>query len=86
MVNLFYHVVVEVISCMFLNVVVDAEDPVDSVMFTLDGVVVKTENFAPYAMGGDNGGDYFPLVLPTGFHIIEATGYTGPDGAYYYPS
>lgn len=63
-----------------LNVVVDAEDPVGSVLFTLDGVVVKTENIAPYAMGGDSGGDYSPLELPTGFHIIEATGYTGPDG------
>jgi CSLREA domain-containing protein len=63
-----------------LNIIVDAEDPVGSIVFTLDGVPVNTENVEPYAMGGDNSGDYHPLTLPTGFHIIEATGYTGPNG------
>jgi len=63
-----------------LNIIVESHDTVASVVFTLDGVQIQTENAWPYAMGGDNSGDYAALELSTGFHIIEATGYTGPDG------
>lgn len=63
-----------------LNIRVDPDGPVGSVVFTLDGEFVRAENKAPYAIGGDSNGDYGNFELPTGFHIIEATPYSGADG------
>jgi hypothetical protein len=56
---------------------------VGSVVFTLNGRVVRTENIVPYALGGDNMGnppDYYAYSLPTGTHTLTATPYTNTYG------
>ncbi len=54
---------------------------VGSVSFRLDGRDVQTENVPPYALAGDRGGDYAPAKLPPGAHRIEATPFSGTNGA-----
>ncbi len=50
---------------------------VGSVRFGLDGIPnYKTENVAPYALAGDNGGNYNPWTPAVGQHTLTATPYT----------
>jgi CSLREA domain-containing protein len=40
----------------------------------------RTENVAPYALGGDASGDYAPVAISAGDHTVTATPYSGADG------
>lgn len=52
-----------------------------SVIFGFDGDdSYRTENSAPYALGGDAAGDYAAVPITFGDHELRATPYTGPDG------
>jgi hypothetical protein len=44
----------------------------DKVRFELDGVVFRTEGVEPYALAGDEGGDYLPWTPTVGSHTITA--------------
>lgn len=50
-----------------------------SVAFVLNGTTVRVENVAPYTIGGDSGGDYWPWALPTGSHTLTVTPYSGSN-------
>ncbi|MDH3262334.1 MAG: hypothetical protein OEM84_15425, partial [Acidimicrobiia bacterium] len=45
---------------------------VGSVQFFLDGVLVRTEGVAPYALAGDSSGDYRPWTPLLGEHTLTA--------------
>jgi hypothetical protein len=52
-----------------------------SVVFGWDAdPVFRTENVAPYALGGDASGDYAPVPITAGDHTITATPYSGAGG------
>ncbi|MEO6455558.1 MAG: MBG domain-containing protein, partial [Ginsengibacter sp.] len=52
-----------------------------SVVFILDGKIVRTENGAPFAIGGDSPpGDYHYWTLPLGEHTLTAIPYAGSNG------
>ncbi len=53
---------------------------VGSVIFQLDGVNVRTESVAPYAFAGDNSGDYNPMDLSPGDHVIRAIPFSESGG------
>jgi hypothetical protein len=53
---------------------------VGSVVFQLDGTVVRTESVAPYALAGDSGGDYMPWTPALGNRILTATPYSASGG------
>jgi hypothetical protein len=53
---------------------------VGSVVFRLNGVVFRTETTAPYALAGDNSGDYLAWTPRVGTYELSATPYTGPNG------
>ena len=56
---------------------------VGSVLFTLDGVLVRTENSPAYAIAGDDGaGDFNPLTpaLSNGAHTLIVTPFSGANG------
>ncbi|MGI9606324.1 MAG: choice-of-anchor Q domain-containing protein [Acidimicrobiales bacterium] len=56
-----------------LSIVASANDDTESVQFGYGGAIAThVENVAPYAIGGDNGGDYNPYALPDGWHTIRA--------------
>lgn len=40
----------------------------------------RTENVAPYALGGDSGGDYASFPFQPGNYLLSADGYTGDGG------
>jgi hypothetical protein len=46
----------------------------------MDGSEFGVENVTPYAMGGDENGDYYPTPISSGVHVITATAYTQSDG------
>jgi len=52
---------------------------VGSVFFSLSGSLnnTRTENVAPYALFGDNAGDYFGNTFSLGNYTISATAYSG---------
>jgi len=50
---------------------------VESVRFELDGTSVRTENVAPYALGGDANGNYARFPLTLGIHTLTAIPYDG---------
>jgi hypothetical protein len=51
---------------------------VGSVRFALDGSTsYRTETIAPYALAGDDSGDYNPWTPAVGSHTLKATPYTG---------
>jgi glucose/arabinose dehydrogenase len=50
---------------------------VGSVVFTLNGVNIRTENFGPYSIAGENGVDYQPWNVAPGTYTLTATPYTG---------
>ena len=53
-----------------------------SVVFALDGnSTFQTENVAPYALGGDApAGDFTPVALGPGTHVIRATPFAAANG------
>ena len=54
---------------------------VGSVVFELDGEVIRTENVFPYALAGDDPpGEYFSWTPPVGRHTLTATPYTEKRG------
>ena len=60
-----------------INLVAVASDNTESVVFELNGRVARVENVAPYAIAGDNNGNYRPWRIDAGVYTIEATPYTG---------
>ena len=51
-----------------------------SVRFDYDATInIRTENVAPYAIGGDTAGDYLPFALTGGTHRLSATPYALAD-------
>ncbi|MEM7322216.1 MAG: right-handed parallel beta-helix repeat-containing protein [Actinomycetota bacterium] len=55
----------------------------DSVIMRIDGVIVATEENAPYSLGSDVGGDFFPvpeLTVP-GWITLSAQPFSGPGAA-----
>ena len=63
-----------------LNVTVEASTDTESVQSGYGGIpVVRTENVAPYALGGDNGGDYQTYPLPDGWHTVRARPFAAND-------
>ena len=64
-----------------INIRAETVGAVGSVMFRIDGVIFNIENFAPYALGGDDESNYFTWV-PTKFDVpqtVTATIFPGPD-------
>jgi hypothetical protein len=53
---------------------------VESIRFVLDGVEGRTENVAPYALGGDIRGDYARVRLPRGKHMLTAIPFDADAG------
>jgi hypothetical protein len=64
-----------------LTVRAETTGTIGSVKWQIDGKTVRTENFAPWAIGGDaNGGaDLLPYAFPTGTHTMTAIAYSGAD-------
>ncbi|MEM9327307.1 MAG: T9SS type A sorting domain-containing protein, partial [Bacteroidota bacterium] len=55
-------------------------DRIGSVVFFLDGKKIKTENYEPYAIAGDNRGDYKAFQFEAGNHELTAIAFTGRHG------
>jgi len=52
-----------------------------SVVFEFDGdPEYRAENTAPYSLGGDAGGDYAPVALSGGQHVLTATPFAAAGG------
>jgi hypothetical protein len=66
-----------------LNVRADTVPPqVGSVGYEYNGDIGRTENIAPYSLGGDDGtGDFIAMDLPLGEHVVTATAYEGENGS-----
>ena len=66
-----------------LNVRADVDGAVGSVVFALTGAESQnqTENAAPYALFGDDGGDYNPWTPSVGQYSLTARSYTGSNGS-----
>ena len=54
---------------------------IGSVRWMLDGNIVATENFAPYAIGGDVNGNLAPFAFSQGAHVVTAIAYSGTNGS-----
>ncbi|MEM6498095.1 MAG: hypothetical protein AAF709_15410, partial [Pseudomonadota bacterium] len=54
---------------------------VGSIVFSLNGEPVQTENIQPYALFGDKSGDFNGDTLPAGSHILSATLFSGKNGS-----
>lgn len=66
-----------------LNVRADTVPPqVGSVGYEYNGDIGRTENIAPYSLGGDDGaGDFIAMELELGEHAVTATAYEGQNGS-----
>ena len=53
---------------------------VESVIFWLNGEKVQTENFYPYALAGDNNGNYNTFDFPAGEHTVMVHAFSRNDG------
>ena len=62
-----------------LNIRANATEDVESVRLELSGErsVARTENLAPFALFGDNSGNYLAGELPVGAYNLVATPYSG---------
>lgn len=58
-----------------------SEPDVKSVVFSLNGSNIRTENIAPYSVNGDNNGNYTPWPLSAGTYTVSATPYSGNSGS-----
>jgi ELWxxDGT repeat protein len=54
--------------------------PAGSVIFRLDGKIIRSENTAPYAVAGDNNGNFNSWDITPGGHMLTATAYSGTSG------
>jgi len=63
-----------------LNIRTNASGEAGSVVMELDDDVTKIERNAPYALFGDNSGDYAGGVIANGYHELTATAYPNVDG------
>jgi len=63
-----------------INIVANGSGAIGSVVFTLNGQVFSTENIAPFALGGDNSGDFNTLELDPGSYLLEATAWSQANG------
>lgn len=59
-----------------VNVRADVSSDVESVYFQFNNDLKHVENVAPYALKGDNNGNYKNWSLPIGQHTLIATGYS----------
>ncbi len=60
-----------------VNVVARTGDDVKSVLLSVnDGFLERLENVPPFALFGDQSGDFLPGTLPAGNHMITATPYS----------
>ena len=55
-------------------------EEVSSVIFHLNANKIRTENLAPYAVNGDNNGNYKSWPIGTGDHNLEAIPYSANNG------
>src|SRR5690606_6470613 len=62
-----------------LNVRADVTGTVGSVAFTLDGKLIHTENYAPFALDGDIDGVYIKWTPPLGSHTLRVVPYQYKD-------
>ena len=65
------------------NLRADTSGIVESVRFNLDGQSgYKTDNVMPYALGGEDKGDYYPVrkMSNLGFHTVTATPFSANRG------
>ncbi|HEX8914749.1 MAG TPA: choice-of-anchor D domain-containing protein [Humisphaera sp.] len=51
-----------------------------SAVFAVDGVIVRTESFAPWSIAGEVGTDYTPWNVPLGTHTLTVTPFSGTGG------
>ncbi|MDB5297094.1 MAG: Fibronectin type 3 protein, partial [Phycisphaerales bacterium] len=54
--------------------------PVGSVVFKVDGATVRTDDAAPFVLGGEDGINLLPWVTTDGSHLIEVTPFTAAGG------
>lgn len=52
--------------------------PSASVLFFVDGEEARTENIPPYAVAGDQNGDFAPFSLGVGTHVVNALVFDQP--------
>ena len=65
-----------------LTIRANAASNVSSVVFKGEGAeVLRTENVPPFAVGGDNGGNYQRWTPPIGSHVLFVTPYSGQEGS-----
>lgn len=66
-----------------LSIRVTTTGGIGSVVFSLDGnASFQIENNVPYALGGDSpAGDYIPVELAPGEHVLRATPFESANGA-----
>jgi hypothetical protein len=62
-----------------LNIRAEVTGTVGSIAFILDGATYRVENTAPYAIRGDNDGDYLPWTPALGSHTLNVIPYSGPN-------
>ncbi len=63
-----------------INIRAEVQGPIGSVVFWLNEVPVRTENVAPYALAGDDQGDYRAWNYEPGTYTIRAVPYTESGG------
>ncbi len=63
-----------------INVVAKVSGDVGSVVFDLNGTKFSTENYAPYALAGDSGGDYKPWSVAAGSYSLTVKPYDAMNG------
>jgi len=64
-----------------LNIRANTSGSIGSVKFWLDGAEQKTEGAAPYAMFGDESGDFLGGAISIGNHEVKATAFSGAGAA-----
>ncbi len=65
-----------------LNVRAEVDGGEESVVFGYNGNPnFRTENFAVYALAGNNGSNYLPWIPDLGLNTVTATAYTGNGGS-----
>jgi len=70
-----------------LSVMAVANADTESVRFGYSGIIsFHTENLVPYALGGDNNGDYAPFSLDDGWHQVRATPFAADNATGSYGS
>ncbi|MEM8508392.1 MAG: ExeM/NucH family extracellular endonuclease [Bacteroidota bacterium] len=71
--------VISTLATTNLNIRADATSDVESVFLEITGDLTntRTENVDPYALFGDNGGNYFGRSFEVGAYTVSATPYTG---------